>query len=327
MTPTFLANVSPDIIENIQDLSLDVPSENCHQAINELLKQTVLVGGKRLRPLLTFLMGDLFDSDKTCLTTCAAAIEMVHAASLSHDDVIDEATTRRSAPSINKVSGNKKAVLAGDYLLAGVINNLAKMGNLELVQEMALIISSLAEGEWLQLDTSLNRNYSREVISEIAYHKTASVMSWCTVAPAYLNQCVDETNREKLISLSRDFGVKLGHAFQLWDDTLDFSKGSQKDQNLDLENDIVNAVVYEWLSLDDRSMELFKKGEGLKDLAPSTQDENLKKALVKVEAEASALLEECRQILVGIARLIPADRKEKLVPLGDIIDYLEARDH
>jgi len=322
-----LANVSPDIIESIQDLNLDVPSENCHQAINELLKQTVLVGGKRLRPLLTYLMGDLFSCSQEKLSTCAAAIEMVHAASLSHDDVIDEATMRRDHPSINIVSGNKKAVLAGDYLLAGVINNLASMGNLALVQEMAAVISSLAEGEWLQLDTSINRLYSREVISKVAYHKTASVMSWCSVAPAYLCENVSDAQSEDLISLARSFGVKLGHAFQLWDDTLDFGEQSQKDQNLDLDNGIVNAVVYEWLCLNPIEMKKFKEGEKLNNLSFKMTDPTLIKALGLIKDEASLLLNDCRDILEKIGQLLTDDSTLKMKPILDILDYLEERDH
>ena len=65
--------------------------------------------------------------------------------------------------------------MSGDYLLAGVIGNLTNLGNLSLVKEMSDVIASLAEGEWIQLDTSLNRNYSRELISLVAFHKTASV--------------------------------------------------------------------------------------------------------------------------------------------------------
>jgi geranylgeranyl pyrophosphate synthase len=330
MIPSFLKNVPEHIIDSIQDVSLDVPSENCNQAINELLKKTVLLGGKRLRPLLTYLMSDLFSSPPVETNVCAASIEMVHAASLSHDDVIDEATVRRGLPAINSVAGNKKAVLAGDYLLAGVIGNLTKLDNLALVKEMSDVIASLAEGEWIQLDTSLNRNYSRELISLVAFHKTASVMSWCCVSSAITSEVATEENRDELIDLARKLGVHLGHAFQLWDDTLDFSGSSQKDENLDLDNDIVNAVVFEWLSTNEAVFTEYKNGVSLNSLVSELTNENLEHSIAKVKAEASFHLNKCRDLLKAILNKLPGDGGElerKSIPIYDILDYLEQRSH
>lgn len=329
MIPTFLKHVPPHIIEQVQDVRLDAPSKQCNEAINELLLNTVLLGGKRLRPLLTFLMGDLYSSVPHDISICATSIEMVHAASLSHDDVIDEATMRRGEPAINQVSGNKKAVLAGDYLLAGVIARLAEMGNLRLVQEMSYVIQDLAQGEWLQLDLSQSRDYSRKAITQVAAFKTGSVMSWCCVAAAVTTSIV-QVDKEKLIELSKSFGEHLGHAFQLWDDTLDFSELSEKDKNLDLDNDIVNAVVFEWLMLNTDRFDRFKKGESLNKLGMDSGDKTLEEALVKIKRESSHHLNQCRDILKSITTLLPSDGGEierKAIPVYDILDYLEQRTH
>ena len=158
----FLANIPHDILKRLGDLSVDARSESCRREINDLLQQTVLIGGKRLRPLLTFLMGQFFGLDLDACELPARAIEQVHAASLSHDDVVDNASTRRGKPSINVVASNKKAVLAGDYLLANVIVDLATLNRPDVVSEMAQVIRDLAEGEWLQLDAAQNRAYTRE---------------------------------------------------------------------------------------------------------------------------------------------------------------------
>jgi len=187
--------------------------------------------------------------------------ELVHAASLSHDDVIDNATLRRGNPSINILSSNKKAVLAGDYLLSSVIVDLCNAGNLQLVSEMSLVIKDLSEGEWLQLDLIESREYTRELIKEIAIKKTSSVMSYCCLAPAIFAELSSDIQ-----SLARDFGMNLGLAFQLIDDTLDFSGDSLKDQALDLRNGIVNAVVFELLDDHDQLMLRFKEGEDLSEL-------------------------------------------------------------
>jgi geranylgeranyl pyrophosphate synthase len=159
------------------------------------------------------------------------------------------------------LASNKKAVLAGDYLLSKVIVDLCAAGNLELVSLMSKVIKDLSEGEWLQLDLMVTRNYTREAILEVAKMKTSSVMSYCTVAPAIL-----AAESKEVINAASNFGVHLGIAFQLIDDTLDFSASSDKDAFLDLENNVVNAVFYEYLESRSGLIERFKKGEDLNKL-------------------------------------------------------------
>ena len=166
MITDFLDSIPSHVLDRSKNLDLQVRSVNAHLAIDEVLSRTVLRGGKRLRPLLTFLMGNLFKIDLESLTPFARATELVHAASLSHDDVIDNATMRRGCPSINILASNKKAVLAGDYLLSSVIVDLCSTGELVLVNEMSLVIKDLSEGEWLQLDLVSNREYTKELTDD-----------------------------------------------------------------------------------------------------------------------------------------------------------------
>lgn len=261
MISDFLESMPKEALLRSQHLNLNIRSVNAHDCIDQVLSKTVLRGGKRLRPLLTYLMANFLRTDFDRIDPFARASELVHAASLSHDDVIDNATLRRGAPSINIVASNKKAVLAGDYLLSSVIVDLVASGNLELVREMSLVIKDLSEGEWLQLDLIDNRDYTRDLIREVAMKKTSSVMSYCVIAPAILN---NET--EDVVHLCREFGRRLGLAFQLIDDTLDYSAYSQKDRDLDLQNGIVNAVVFELLERSPEILSRFKNGEGLYDL-------------------------------------------------------------
>jgi geranylgeranyl pyrophosphate synthase len=261
MVKEFFDSIPRDILDRSKHLDLVIRSSLCHQAIDDVLSKTVLNGGKRLRPLLTFLTGNLFRVELDKLTPYARATELVHAASLSHDDVIDNATLRRNAPSINILASNKKAVLAGDYLLSKVIVDLCAAGNLELVSLMSKVIKDLSEGEWLQLDLMVNRNYTREAILEVAKMKTSSVMSYCTAAPAMI-----AGESKEVVNAAYDFGVHLGVAFQLIDDTLDFSSSSDKDALLDLENNIVNSVFYEYLELRPGLVDRFKNVEDLKNL-------------------------------------------------------------
>lgn len=328
MMNDFLDALPKEALESSKNMDLKIRSVNAHQAIDAILSQSVLRGGKRLRPLLTFLMAHLFRVDHEIATPYARASELVHAASLSHDDVIDNATMRRGSPSINILSSNKKAVLAGDYLLSSVIVDLTNAGNLELVREMSLVIKDLSEGEWLQLDLIDDRNYTRELIREVAEKKTSSVMSYCSVAPAILSGA-DKTT----VELCREFGRRLGLAFQLIDDTLDYSGDSQKDQELDLKNGIVNAVVYEMLHDNNENFARFKKGE---DLIDAVKGIPFNAYVEKISTEAHGHLEAAKNILDElevILAVVPEynsnkeELKARIAGLELIISYMALRSH
>lgn len=324
MIPKFLTTIPPELLGRVRDLEMNTSSESCNRSINQLLQRTVLLGGKRLRPLLTYLCGNFFGVEASKLDVHAKAIEMVHAASLSHDDVVDGAKTRRGKPSINAESSNKHAVLAGDYLLADVIVELTKQGSLELVAEMSKVIQALAEGEWIQLDAAHTRQYSRELIEVIAEKKTASVMSWCAVAPAVIADMP-----EAIVGYARDFGYHLGLAFQQMDDTLDFSGNSKKDHLLDLENGVINAVLYEWLELNPELKARFLAGESA---ATLWSERHLDQAVSIVEARARDHLDKCLGLIDIMAKEIPqhSSLTEKQIlkakePLIEIVHYLGRR--
>ncbi len=292
MINDFLESLPPQVLLRSKELDLKIRSVNAHAAIDDVLSRTVLRGGKRLRPLLTYLTAHLFKVDFDNITPFARATELVHAASLSHDDVIDNATMRRGSPSINILATNKKAVLAGDYLLSSVIVDLCSTGALPLVNEMSLVIKDLSEGEWLQLDLIGSRDYSRELIREVAKKKTSSVMSYCTLAPAMYAGMP-----KNIQEICRQLGVSLGLAFQLIDDTLDYSGESLKDQELDLKNGIVNAVVFELLDTRPDLMSRFKGGEDLTGLLSSV---DMKPSVEKISNEATKHLEEATHALDSI---------------------------
>ena len=324
MISDFLDALPKEALESSKNMDLKIRSVNAHLAIDAILAKSVLRGGKRLRPLLTFLMAHLFRVDFKTVTPYARASELVHAASLSHDDVIDNATMRRGHPSINILASNKKAVLAGDYLLASVIVDLTNAGNLDLVREMSLVIKDLSEGEWLQLDLIDDRNYSREIIREVAEKKTSSVMSYCAVAPAILSGA-----DKKTIDLCREFGRRLGLAFQLIDDTLDYSAISEKDQELDLKNGIVNAVVFEVLNADEDKFKRFKSGEELIHVVAGV-DFSSYAEIVSIEAHAH--LEASKNILDELAIVLKEEYanndnelKERIGALELIISYMALR--
>jgi len=327
MITDFLDSLPIQVLERSKNLDLKIRSVNAHEAIDRILAQSVLRGGKRLRPLLTYLVANLFKVDFDKVMPFARASELVHAASLSHDDVIDNATIRRGAPSINILSSNKRSVLAGDYLLSSVIVDLCSTGELELVKEMSLVIKDLSEGEWLQLDLIENRLYTRELIREVANKKTSSVMSYCTFAPSFLAFMPSEIQ-----ILCREFGQSLGLAFQLIDDTLDFSGDSLKDQQLDLNDGIVNAVVFEALAANDDLMNRFQKGE---DLSVMFSELNMLPYVEIISKEAEVYLERAANLLINLRSFLATslylnqetELDKNLSYLQIIISYMALRKH
>lgn len=323
MRSAILENVPLKIIKEVSGLDLNIKSKNCNKEVNSLLQSTVLLNGKRLRPLLLFLVGDLFGISVEELTPYAKSIECVHAASLAHDDVIDNATMRRGIPSLNVVSSNKRSVLAGDYLLADVIYELSKEGNVEILRSMANVIKDLTDGEWLQLDLSESRNYTRELIQDVAIKKTASVLTWCCTTPVTLSSCSKE-----IFELMSEFGRSLGIAFQLVDDVLDFSGESLKDKYLDIENDTVNSVIFEWLKLNPEQNDCFSRGEPLKEII---NENNMIDAVSIVRLRAVDHINNCREVLDKVScKLIEmsTDRKlidNKIYPLMSILEKIENR--
>lgn len=327
MINEFYSSLPKKIMKEVTTLEVKPPSEDCNKQIDDLLKRTVLLGGKRLRPLLTFLMGELFNVSTESLRQYARAVELVHAASLSHDDVIDDAQMRRGSPSINVIGSNKKAILTGDYLLADVIVHLTQEGNLMLVTEMSYVIRDLAEGEWIQLEAAQTRDYSWDVIETIARKKTSSVMSYCCLAPAVI-----AGHSDKVVSLAKDFGIQLGLGFQFMDDALDFKKNSEKGLKTDLKNGVVNAVVYRWFQSQPKAFDLYKRGEvSLEALEGQIEGESLKRATSEVERLALEKLESCKDILKEISTHFDGSDKDsflKTLPVMEmVVDFLAKRTH
>ncbi len=317
MGQDFFTHMPPGVLEQLASLQFELDHPRADKAMRELLNRTVLMGGKRLRPLLTYLMGHFFKLPLADLDVLARSVEQVHAASLAHDDVIDNATTRRNAPSINILGSNKKAVLAGDYLLADVIVNLAKLENPNLVAEMARVIQELAHGEWIQWDAVLERSIDEDRLEKIARFKTASVMSWCAVAPAMLAKL-----DPKIIQTAKVFAEHLGLCFQLMDDTLDHSENSQKDQNLDLQNEQINSVLYAWMQAHPEKWQAYQQGEPLASL---TAGGDFSAAREKVQAQASEHLNAARAGLESLKTLYPSYEKAAVPALEVIMSYLEER--
>ena len=188
------------------------------ELIPQLAGHLVDAGGKRLRPLLTLAAARLcnYRGDKHVLL--ASCVEFIHTATLLHDDVVDSSDLRRGKPSANAVWGNKASVLVGDFMFTRAFELMVEVGSLEVLRILSEASSVIAEGEVLQLQTSNNTATSETAYLEVVEAKTAKLFAAaCQIGGVIAERPADEC--EALES----YGTNVGIAFQLVDDTLDYS--------------------------------------------------------------------------------------------------------
>jgi len=173
--------------------------------------------GKMMRPLLVLLAAKLYGTVCPATLHAAVSLELLHNASLVHDDVVDESSERRGQLSVNAIFNNKVAVLVGDYLLATALVQVALTRNHDIVDIVSALGQDLADGELLQLSNVSNLEFSEEVYFDVIRKKTAVLFAACTKAGALsAGAGADEIER------ARRFGECIGLCFQIKDDIFDY---------------------------------------------------------------------------------------------------------
>lgn len=186
-------------------------SKNEHKLIDNVVSHVIL-NGKKVRPILLFLIAKSFENNNINDTISTAfAIELIHTASLLHDDVVDKTKTRRGKRTANDLWGDKETILVGDYLFTQAFLTVAKLKNVEATQIIANACCNLTEGEVFQLENEMNINITIEKYLDIIYKKTASLFEAATLL-GYGKNDVDIAN----------FGKNIGMIFQMMDDILDY---------------------------------------------------------------------------------------------------------
>lgn len=178
--------------------------------------------GKRMRPMLILLMARNFGSVTDATQNAAVGLELLHTASLVHDDVVDESAERRGQASVNAEYDNKVAVLVGDYLLSTALLHVAYTGNTRIVRYLAELGRTLASGEILQLSNIANEKISEDVYYQVIRQKTAALFEACCAIGA-LSAGADEHE----IDAAKKFGQNLGVIFQIRDDIFDYYESSE----------------------------------------------------------------------------------------------------
>ncbi len=179
-------------------------------------------GGKRIRPNITLLTGKMFNGEMDRLITLSAAIELLHTATLVHDDLIDGSLLRRGIPTLNSQWSPAATVLTGDYLFAKAANLAAETNSVPVMKLFSNTLGTIVNGEITQLFSS-RCNANREQYYRRIYAKTASLFETSCLAAAIISMA-DDAQKECL----RQFGYELGIAFQIIDDILDFTSNQEQ---------------------------------------------------------------------------------------------------
>lgn len=185
--------------------------------LDQIMNYIVKRKGKQLRPMFVFLTAGVCGQITEATYRGAALIELLHTATLVHDDVVDDSNYRRGFFSINALWKNKVAVLVGDYLLSRGLLLSVDNGDFDLLQIVSTAVREISEGELLQIEKARRLDIDEEVYYEIIRQKTASLIAACCAAGARSSNAVPE-----VIAQARLFGEKVGIAFQIKDDLFDY---------------------------------------------------------------------------------------------------------
>ncbi|MEO5763217.1 MAG: polyprenyl synthetase family protein [Vicinamibacteria bacterium] len=213
------------------------------KVISDVASHVRDAGGKRIRPALLLLASRLFAHSSDRMITLGAVVEYIHTATLLHDDVIDEATTRRGRRSANSRWGNKTTVLIGDFLYTKSMAMALTQENLVILRLLSDVTLRMIEGQVLEIEREADLNAREDQHIDIIRRKTADLFSACMRIGAILGNASEE--KEKALAA---YGLSLGLAFQMKDDLLDFTaseKALGKPVGLDLrEGKLTLPVIY-----------------------------------------------------------------------------------
>lgn len=224
-----------ELKQNLDDLQLAMYG-NTSSDITVELNKLVEAGGKKFRPGLMFLMGKVFGVPHQKLMTYARSVELTHLASLIHDDVIDASDKRRNHPTLNSIKNNTTAILAGDYVLATIMGELARENNNDLLVDLTICIQDLADGEWLQYALKSKAEVEFQDLEQICIKKTGSLIRYCCTTPAKLAGHHD-------IPTMAYLGERIGLIFQMADDIVDGLTQSGRPAYQDIINGQFNYVT------------------------------------------------------------------------------------
>ena len=213
-----LKQITQPIIEDIKIFQQEFENALYSEVrlINSISKYMMRNKGKNIRPILTILSARLCGEPTINSYRAAAMMELLHVATLIHDDVVDDATIRRGRPSINRVWKNKLSVLMGDFILSKALINMIGLRDFDALEKISSTAQKLSAGEILQIEKSITRSMNEEVYFDMINQKTASLIATSCELGA-----ITTTKKEEDRQATYCFGENLGMAFQIKDDLFD----------------------------------------------------------------------------------------------------------
>ena len=212
----FSKNIIADELK-IFEVKFSASVKSSAPLLDRIMKYIIKRKGKQLRPMFVFLSAKLFAPVNESTYHAAALVELLHTATLVHDDVVDESLERRGFFSINAIWKNKIAVLVGDYLLSKGLLLAIDSNEFEQLRLVSEAVKQMSEGELLQIEKSRKLNLTEEIYFEIIRNKTASLLSAACGVGAW-----STSNDHAITNILKDFGEKAGIAFQIKDDLFDY---------------------------------------------------------------------------------------------------------
>ena len=319
METSSIYEVVREDLAKVED-KLSVVSKVDFTSLSELLDYSLRSDGKRIRPILTLLSSKFYDYNNDHIVTMAAAVEIMHTATLVHDDAIDNSMVRRGQPTVYTLWGEDKAVLLGDYLFAEAGALTASTQNLRVVKLFAETLKIITSGELNQSFYAFNLEQGRQQYFQRISKKTAALFSMATESGAALSRAPEES-----IQVLIEYGHNLGIAFQIVDDILDFI-GTEEELGKPVGSDLIQGtltlpsiLILERYPEDNPVKRVFQNED---------KQENIRQAIELVNN--SPLIEECYQVAADYCA--EACRNLKILPdrpthqlLLDLADYIVRR--
>ncbi|WKZ42791.1 MAG: polyprenyl synthetase family protein [Anaerolineales bacterium] len=234
-TTTFFTSVQ-DQLHFVEQRMREQAGEDQHPDLRSALEHLLAAGGKRVRPTLGLLVGNMLGAPEDKLITLGASVELLHTATLVHDDLIDGALLRRGMPTLNARWSPAATVLTGDFLFARAAKLAADTDYLPLMKLFAETLATIVNGELTQM-FSARGVIDRDNYYNRIYAKTASLFEMSTLAATMV-----ATDDEETRSAMKAFGYEVGMAFQIVDDILDFT-GDQSTVGKPIGSDLLNGLV------------------------------------------------------------------------------------
>jgi len=304
-----------DLVEVEQRLRREVEVD--YPFVGEILEGLLAAGGKRLRPLILMLAARPFDYDVERLVPAAAGVELLHTASLIHDDTVDHAELRRGRPTLNSLISTEAVILFGDYIFARAAMLAAATMNPRVVGVFASTLGDICDGELREIFTARELKQSLDDYKRRIYGKTAALFAGSAEMGAILGNASEDA-----IGAIRRYGKSVGMAFQIVDDVLDLRETTSqigKPAGLDLRQGTVTLptmLFFEHDGHDDAKSDVVRRAVG----GNGATDDDY--AMATTVIRESGALE--RSLVVAARYVEDAKNELRCIPAGESRDMMEA---